>query len=173
MLLTAEQPAEWPSMAQGAASWYFCASQTMHSMQSCLAQPAYVIGKSIECGPCLTFLKATTFRSLVSCMIAAFCSGHAWGPRELQPAAKRAKLVSQITPPSPAKGPGAEHTPVSQAGFKRTVAGKGQQLTLLSLEVHADCRSALWLQRFRVPDACALSSACNNPHHLSNDVSFC
>ena len=39
-------------------------------------------------------------------------------------------------------GGGAGPTPLSQAGFKqrRCVAGKGQQLTLLSLELHADCR---------------------------------
>jgi len=31
-------------------------------------------------------------------------------------------------------------TPLSQAGFKHTVAGKGQQLTLAAVEVHADSR---------------------------------
>ncbi len=49
----------------------------------------------------------------------------------------RKRFVSQITPPSlPGGGP----TPISQSGFKCTVAGKGQQLTLLSIEVHADSR---------------------------------
>ncbi|KAK9800905.1 hypothetical protein WJX73_009136 [Symbiochloris irregularis] len=57
-------------------------------------------------------------------------------------AAKRAKFTSQITPPSASRPPG-EHTPVSQAGFKHSVVGKGQQLTLLSLEVQADCRGSL------------------------------
>ncbi|KAK9818869.1 hypothetical protein WJX74_003598 [Apatococcus lobatus] len=55
---------------------------------------------------------------------------------------KRARFVSQITPPSPAVG-GSGPTPLSQAGFKRLVPGKGHQLTLLSLEVHADCRGTL------------------------------
>ncbi len=32
--------------------------------------------------------------------------------------------------------------PLSQAGFKRVVPGKGQQLTLLSVEVLTDCRCA-------------------------------
>ena len=57
-------------------------------------------------------------------------------------AQRRQGFVSQITPPSPGLGGGAGPTPLSQAGFKqrRCVAGKGQQLTLLSLELHADCR---------------------------------
>ena len=53
--------------------------------------------------------------------------------------AKRARFVSQITGPSPAEGASGP-TPLSQAGYKRLVPGKGHQLTLLSLEVHADCR---------------------------------
>ena len=48
-------------------------------------------------------------------------------------------FVSQITPPSPASGMSGP-TPVSQAGFRKLVPGKGQQLTLLSIEVHADTR---------------------------------
>ena len=52
---------------------------------------------------------------------------------------KRARFVSQITPPSPASGVSGP-TPVSQAGFRKLVPGKGQQLTLLSLELHADTR---------------------------------
>lgn len=52
---------------------------------------------------------------------------------------KRQRFVSQITPPSPASGMSGP-TPVSQAGFRRLVPGKGQQLTLLSVEVHADTR---------------------------------
>ena len=35
---------------------------------------------------------------------------------------------------------GAAPTPLSQAGFKRLVPGKGQCLTLLSVEITADCR---------------------------------
>lgn len=46
--------------------------------------------------------------------------------------------VVQITPPSCVGSAGA--TPLSQSGFKRSVAGKGQQLTFLAVEVHADCR---------------------------------
>lgn len=57
---------------------------------------------------------------------------------------KRQGFISQITPPSPGLGGGsaAAATPLSQAGFKmrRCVSGKGQQLTLLSLELHADSR---------------------------------
>lgn len=57
---------------------------------------------------------------------------------------QRQGFVSQITPPSPGLGSGgtAGATPLSQAGFKmrRCVSGKGQQLTLLSLELHADSR---------------------------------
>ncbi len=49
--------------------------------------------------------------------------------------------TSQITAPSPAAG-SAGATPLSQAGFRRLVAGKGQNLTLLSIEVHADTRFA-------------------------------
>ena len=48
--------------------------------------------------------------------------------------------MSQITGPSPQRAK--SQTPVSQAGFRWRVAGKGQQLTLLSIEVHADSRSA-------------------------------
>ena len=55
---------------------------------------------------------------------------------------QRPGLVSQITPPSPVTGVSGP-TPVSQAGFRRLVPGKGQQLTLLSIEVHADTRYAL------------------------------
>ena len=51
----------------------------------------------------------------------------------------RKQFVSQITPPSPVSGVSGP-TPVSQAGFRRLVPGKGQQLTLLSVEVHADTR---------------------------------
>ncbi|DBA81937.1 hypothetical protein WJX77_000726 [Trebouxia sp. C0004] len=54
----------------------------------------------------------------------------------------RQGLVSQITPPSPVSGVSGP-TPVSQAGFRRLVPGKGQQLTLLSIEVHADTRGSL------------------------------
>ena len=54
---------------------------------------------------------------------------------------QRQGLVSQITPPSPVSGVSGP-TPVSQAGFRRLVPGKGQQLTLLSIEVHADTRYA-------------------------------
>jgi hypothetical protein len=57
------------------------------------------------------------------------------GPKNKQ----RQGLVSQITPPSPVSGVSGP-TPVSQAGFRRLVPGKGQQLTLLSIEVHADTR---------------------------------
>ena len=45
----------------------------------------------------------------------------------------------QISPVTPAVGSGGA-TPLSQAGFKHTVAGKGQQLTLAAVEVHADSR---------------------------------
>ncbi len=55
---------------------------------------------------------------------------------------KKPGLVSQITPPSPVSGVSGP-TPVSQSGFRRLVPGKGQQLTLLSIEVHADTRYAL------------------------------
>ena len=60
---------------------------------------------------------------------------------------RRQGFVSQITPPSPGLvGGGSAGTPLSQAGFKqrRCVAGKGQQLTLLSLELHAESR---WVRR--------------------------
>ena len=62
-------------------------------------------------------------------------------PADARPAAaaKRRSFVSQITPPSPMPGAGGQ-TPVSQSGFKRLVPGKGQQLTLTSIEVHADSR---------------------------------
>ena len=60
------------------------------------------------------------------------------GPNNRQ----RQGLVSQITPPSPVSGVSGP-TPVSQAGFRRLVPGKGQQLTLLSIEVHADTRYTL------------------------------
>ena len=48
-------------------------------------------------------------------------------------AAKRARWASQITPPSEAAG-AAPRTPISQAGFRRVVPGKGQGLTLLAVE---------------------------------------
>ena len=54
------------------------------------------------------------------------------------PLRKRARWVSQITGPSPL--PQRDQTPVSQAGFKWRMQGKGQELTLLSIEVHADSR---------------------------------
>lgn len=53
----------------------------------------------------------------------------------------RSQFVSQITPPS--LGGGKTATPSSQLGFKRVIAGKGQGLTLASIEVHADCRGQL------------------------------
>jgi hypothetical protein len=61
------------------------------------------------------------------------------------PAPKRGRpsqFVSQISAPSPSAA-AAGATPSSQTGFKRTVAGKGQGLTLLSVEVHAACRAQL------------------------------
>lgn len=57
------------------------------------------------------------------------------------PFAKKARLESQITGASPKAIK--SQTPVSQAGFKWRVAGKGQQLTLLSIEVHAASRGSL------------------------------
>ena len=57
------------------------------------------------------------------------------------PFAKRPRNVSQITGPTPKAIK--SQTPVSQAGFKWRVAGKGQQLTLLSIEVHAASRGSL------------------------------
>ena len=61
----------------------------------------------------------------------------------------------QITPPSVLKETSAP-VPVSQLGFKRLVPGKGQQLTLLSLEVHAATRYAAGqtcLQKARVTES--------------------
>jgi len=66
------------------------------------------------------------------------------GAEEAAPAARaapRARGASQITPPSAAPGSGGA-TPVSQAGFRRVVPGKGQGMTLLSVEVHAESRCA-------------------------------
>ena len=57
------------------------------------------------------------------------------------PLVKRPRNVSQITGPTPKAIK--SQTPVSQAGFKWRVAGKGQQLTLLSIEVHAASRGSL------------------------------
>lgn len=57
------------------------------------------------------------------------------------PFAKKPRWVSQITGPSPKAIK--SQTPVSQSGFKWRVAGKGQQLTLLSVEVHAASRGSL------------------------------
>lgn len=48
-------------------------------------------------------------------------------------AAKRARWASQITPPSETAG-AAPRTPISQAGFRRVVPGKGQGMTLLAVE---------------------------------------
>ena len=47
--------------------------------------------------------------------------------------------ISLITPPYGSKC----ETPFSQIGMKRTIVGKGQGLTLLSVEIHADCRGHL------------------------------
>lgn len=64
------------------------------------------------------------------------------------------RWTSQITPPSPAvRG---EATPVSQAGFRRLVPGKGQNLTLLSIELHADTRFLLLALSCAVP-CCAVA----------------
>ena len=53
--------------------------------------------------------------------------------------AKRARWASQITPPSEAAG-AVPRTPVSQAGFRRVIPGKGQGLTLLAVEARPpDC----------------------------------
>ena len=52
---------------------------------------------------------------------------------------KKSRLMSQITPPTAIK----PLTPPSQLGFKRTIAGKGEGLTLASVEVLADCRGQL------------------------------
>lgn len=62
------------------------------------------------------------------------------GPSKPKPKA-RSQFVSQITPPS--HGGGKIATPSSQLGFKRIIAGKGQGLTLASIEVHAECRGQL------------------------------
>jgi len=62
-------------------------------------------------------------------------------PSEGQKARPGNPWTSQITAPSPAAG-SAGATPPSQSGFRRLVAGKGQNLTLLSVEVHADTRSS-------------------------------
>lgn len=68
-------------------------------------------------------------------------------PHEGDPrAAKRARWASQITPPSEAAG-AAPRTPVSQAGFRRVVPGKGQGLTLLAVE--ACPKNLSWLCRDR------------------------
>jgi len=55
---------------------------------------------------------------------------------------KRRRLGSQISPAGIGGGD-ASPVPLSQAGFKRVVPGKGQQLTLLSVEIQADCRGRL------------------------------
>jgi hypothetical protein len=49
--------------------------------------------------------------------------------------------TSQISAPSSGVGSDCA-TPVSQAGYRRLVPGKGQNLTLLSIEVQADTRQA-------------------------------
>ena len=68
-------------------------------------------------------------------------------PHEGDPrAAKRARWASQITPPSEAAG-AAPRTPISQAGFRRVVPGKGQGLTLLAVEARP--KSLFWLCRSR------------------------
>ncbi|KAL6779570.1 POLZ1 [Auxenochlorella protothecoides x Auxenochlorella symbiontica] len=52
-----------------------------------------------------------------------------------------AMLPSMLSPAHSA--PAAGDTPLEQTGFKRVVDGKGQQLTLLSVEVHAESRGLL------------------------------
>lgn len=55
---------------------------------------------------------------------------------------KKRRLESQLSPVDGGGGSAdrVPETPLSQAGFKRMVPGKGQCLTLLSVEIVADCR---------------------------------
>ena len=79
------------------------------------------------------------------------------------------RWTSQITPPSPAvRG---EATPVSQSGFRRLVPGKGQNLTLLSIELHADTRYAFCtasmgtLAREQTLRCCCIVCGRHSPHN--------
>eukprot|EP00887_Chlorella_sp_A99_P007603 scaffold20.g7603.t1 len=54
---------------------------------------------------------------------------------------RQKQFVSMVSPPS--SGRGGKATPFSQGVFKHCIQGKGQQLTLLCLEMHADSRGAL------------------------------
>lgn len=59
---------------------------------------------------------------------------------------KKKLFISQITPPSEAHAPtsqGGGATPSSQIGFKRTITGKGEGLTLACVEIHAESRGQL------------------------------
>lgn len=58
-------------------------------------------------------------------------------PKRPIPAAP-GRFVSQISGPTPPTT--GKVTPASQLGFKRTVAGKGEGLTMISVELHTDCR---------------------------------
>lgn len=62
---------------------------------------------------------------------------------------RRPSGVSQITPATgPKKG---TITPPSQSGFKQRTAEDGQQLVMLSVEIHADCRYRVTLHHFYPP----------------------
>ena len=58
----------------------------------------------------------------------------------ITPAVQKKNLISQMTPPSLPSGATVTD---SQLGFKVTIQGKGQQLTLLSIEIQAKSRSNL------------------------------
>ncbi|KAG0605129.1 hypothetical protein M758_9G034000 [Ceratodon purpureus] len=62
-------------------------------------------------------------------------------PKDIPKSASRWRDVSQITAPSPLKG---QLTPLSQSGFRDPASvGAGQQITLMSIEVHSETRGNL------------------------------
>lgn len=77
--------------------------------------------------------------------------------------------MSQITGPSPEAAK--SRTPLSQAGFKWRVAGKGQQLTLLSIEVHAASRGSL-LADPRYDMVHCIFMAVMDDDEVADDLSF-
>ncbi|CAM6067733.1 unnamed protein product [Sphagnum tenellum] len=63
------------------------------------------------------------------------------GDKQVTELQQKWRDVSQITAPSPAKG---QLTPFSQSGFRDTASvGAGQQVTLMSIEVHSETRGDL------------------------------
>ncbi|GMH43547.1 hypothetical protein BSKO_11469 [Bryopsis sp. KO-2023] len=80
----------------------------------------------------------------------------------------RRRGLSQITPFTGMHS--SRFTPVSQAGFKKSSEEDGQQLIILSIEIHADCRGSLLPDPRYDSVRCIVMSATNDADETSDGV---